>query len=419
MPRIVALFLALMGLAGGVLLTVWAAEISAVPPQFHVGLMVINWEPSEAATITPQLLPIRILIGTGMLVAGSLAVSMVVRHTGSPAARFLRDSLALGSAATGWALAVHPLVASSGWLAGWAVPVSATVSSCGMMISLWLFGRFVGSYPRSVVAADLPGTATIDWSLKSDLDRLKGFVGRDTSLFFQTGEAYEAYARKRPTISPRIHHILQSTRLPIVACSVTVIALLPWEIVHLMTFLVLWAALPAVYLTACVGYWELNYARGDGEQQRNIRWMLASIYLSATVYCVLAFGYLAIAIVSSTPFDVSMKRLVAPLVMWMLPIAWFLLLLSIAASIFLRGAIEPALVLRRAVVYGAVVVFLTTVFVAVEQVMESQLIAALGLPDQTGIIVTGTLVALVVGGLKERLETRISNLIDRLMPESG
>ncbi len=104
------------------------------------------------------------------------------------------------------------------------------------------------------------------------------------------------------------------------------------------------------------------------------------------------------------------------LMMWLFPGAWFLLLLAIAASIFLRGAVEPTLVLKRSMLYGIIVVSMTVVFVMVENLLQSQAIARFGLPEQATVIITGTIVALVLGPLRDRIERRITGVIDRLLP---
>ena len=94
-----------------------------------------------------------------------------------------------------------------------------------------------------------------------------------------------------------------------------------------------------------------------------------------------------------------------------------MLLVAIAASIFLRGAVEPSLVLSRAVLYGLIVVMMTVTFVTVESILQTQVIVTFGLPDQVGIVVTGTVVALLLGPLRNRVEGSITKWVAKVLPD--
>jgi len=101
---------------------------------------------------------------------------------------------------------------------------------------------------------------------------------------------------------------------------------------------------------------------------------------------------------------------------WGVPLPYFLLLLAIIASVVLRGAVEPALVLGRSMLYGIVVVITTTLFVMLEALLQSQAVAALGLPEGTAAIVTGVAVALGFGPIRARSDALIAGWIAALIP---
>ncbi|MCA1798889.1 MAG: hypothetical protein LC632_05340 [Xanthomonadaceae bacterium] len=403
MARILTLFLAVTGLVGGSVLIGLAPALATAPAEVQVGLFAV-W---EAAGIGFGARPLHnLMLGGGVLIAALLALALTLRGGSTPAARHLRISLALGSAATGWAIALHPWLAMAGVLPGPLLPVSATLASVGMVGSLWLFGRFSANFPVPVVLAHLPPRPAEPWWKRLWEIRRPSF--------------YELTDARTPLFDDRLHRLLQSRKWLLVLSAMAVAAVwLPSEFVRVLLFSLLWLVLPGLgYLPACMGYWEVNYTRSDDAQRRVIRWMLTSVYIAAVAYVVVVTSYIAISSLTGIMAADAGQMVVVALVVWLLPSAWLLLLLAIVASILFRGAIEPTLVLRRTVLYSAILVALSATFVIVENALQSRIISALGLPEQTGMVITGTLIAVAAGTMREKLTGWINGWVDRLLPQA-
>lgn len=92
----------------------------------------------------------------------------------------------------------------------------------------------------------------------------------------------------------------------------------------------------------------------------------------------------------------------------------FLIVGSVAVSVFYSGAIDPELVLKRTTVYGALAVMFLFVFAGIEGLVSELVERSLGLPGLFGSALVGGFLALVILPLRKRF----SRLVDRLMPRT-
>ena len=92
----------------------------------------------------------------------------------------------------------------------------------------------------------------------------------------------------------------------------------------------------------------------------------------------------------------------------------FLIVGSVAVSVFYSGAIDPELVLKRTTVYGALAVMFLFVFAGIEGLVSELVERSLGLPGLFGSALVGGFLALVIVPLRKRF----SRLADRLMPRT-
>ena len=85
--------------------------------------------------------------------------------------------------------------------------------------------------------------------------------------------------------------------------------------------------------------------------------------------------------------------------------------LCFALAIFYRGALEPGLAIRATTLYGALALLLTSVFVGLETLVSAYVVGAFGLPEGAGGWVSGTVIALLFGPLRARVERRTSGML--------
>jgi hypothetical protein len=151
----------------------------------------------------------------------------------------------------------------------------------------------------------------------------------------------------------------------------------------------------AVVAVALVNEWAM-YRAADREGRRRVLW--------------LAQGMMAFTAVAGLQVALAVLARVTPLRIpiagweyWLRLAALFAGLAFLAVAVFYRGALDPALVLRRTTVLGILGVSLVFVFTAVEDVASSWIVERLGLNARAGIWIAGGVVALVIGFLHDRL----------------
>jgi hypothetical protein len=146
--------------------------------------------------------------------------------------------------------------------------------------------------------------------------------------------------------------------------------------------------------------------------QARVRWLvfgfLAAGYMILAAGVVLALGMVGLPVIVVEVLSATLIGL-APLV----------LILFVAAGVFLSGAIDPSLVIRKTTLFGFVGVGLTLLFVLFEQFVTTQVVGRLGLPSGTGSIVSGFLVALLFGTVRARAERATNRVMERLTAGAG
>ena len=103
---------------------------------------------------------------------------------------------------------------------------------------------------------------------------------------------------------------------------------------------------------------------------------------------------------------------------WGVPLVLFaplVIVVCLSVAVFYRGDIDPALVIRRSTVYGALGVAFVILFAVSESLVSDLLVDRLGLPDAAGGALLGGLAAAVVLPFRGRL----TGWVDRVGPRSG
>lgn len=89
---------------------------------------------------------------------------------------------------------------------------------------------------------------------------------------------------------------------------------------------------------------------------------------------------------------------------------------SLALSIFYRGAIDPRLAARRITFFSLMSIVVTFLFVFLERTVTTSVVAWLGSPPETGIVIAGAIVAATFSPIRERTEKAVNVFIARVLP---
>lgn len=161
-----------------------------------------------------------------------------------------------------------------------------------------------------------------------------------------------------------------------------------------------------VYLTALVSWTALilaiealvlAFVLGGTEERRSVKWLLSSLWIPFLLLSPLAMG---IGLLSeSNPAVQFTSQLAFGLVPWVFVVI-------VAYAVFIRGALDPALILRRSTVFSVLALIGFTLFSGVENALSNVVEDVIGLPSFVGGLIAGAL----VGGLLLPLRTRVESL---------
>ena len=147
-----------------------------------------------------------------------------------------------------------------------------------------------------------------------------------------------------------------------------------------------------------------GYALVDDAGRRRILWVVAA-FVGMLVTGVL---YLA-AIIAFRITDPALSIVLAQ-------IPEIVMLGALAAAIFYFGAIDPALVIRQATVYGALALLLVALFEGIENVASDVLASRFGMPGAVGSLLAGTLVAIAFVPLRQFARRGSERVLGRVLP---
>jgi class 3 adenylate cyclase len=91
-------------------------------------------------------------------------------------------------------------------------------------------------------------------------------------------------------------------------------------------------------------------------------------------------------------------------------------LVSIALSIFYRGAIDPRLAARKITVFGVLGLVVAFLFVLIERTVALKIVALFNLAPDTGALIAGACVAATVAPIKNHAEKGINSFVGRFLP---
>lgn len=168
--------------------------------------------------------------------------------------------------------------------------------------------------------------------------------------------------------------------------------------------------LPIVYIVgAMITARERYLLLEDPEDRTRVLWLLQALvigYLCASLFV----PVLGISVILDTPLRLGM----APIILGCGALAF---ISCLAVAVFRFGALDPALVMRRSIVLGAIIFLLTLVFAAVEAFVSELFTEWLGLPENSGAYAASATAAAVFGPLWKRLSAWADRIIGGLLPD--
>jgi hypothetical protein len=181
----------------------------------------------------------------------------------------------------------------------------------------------------------------------------------------------------------------------------------------------LWMVVPATIalmlatLAVAVANLRLGYALADAEGRRRIFWIVEG-FLAGTGIVVVASAVKLATMVGGSGAGAGWYPLAGFA-------ALFVMVVCLGIAMFGAGAIDPALVVRRTALVGAVGVAMIFLFAGVEQAVQQYVGEWLGWSDRLGGIVTGGIVALSVDPVKRQVEALAARILarDRTVEEAA
>jgi hypothetical protein len=156
-------------------------------------------------------------------------------------------------------------------------------------------------------------------------------------------------------------------------------------------------ALQVIIVAIGIVYFYITYRGGDAEAKRKVLWFFEAAVVTLAISMIVVA--LRAALVGS---DAPTLRAVLALVV---NIASALAMVTcFAAAVFYAGAISPALIVRKTLVYAVTVAVLLFVFAAVEIFIVESLVHALHVTDRFASALLGATFGLGFHPLKHRIE---------------
>ena len=221
-----------------------------------------------------------------------------------------------------------------------------------------LYIRSSQLFPRKLTAADIASSPTI-WGKSPPLQKAAAFL-----------------------LHPAAAWIISATATAVILVTADVHVFLP-----------MWMAITATGIV----YFYITLRGPDIEARHKVLWFFEAALAAAIT--TIAAGALDLTLGHSMTPDVrAVIQLIFNIVNGLIMVICF------AAAVFYAGAISPALIVRKTLVYGATVALLVFLFAVVEIYIAHSLIHALHVNDRFASAVLGAIFGLAFHPLKHRIE---------------
>jgi class 3 adenylate cyclase len=355
----------------------------------HFGVLSI---PLKALQIAPQPQTLEVaflvLVAAAVLIACMLAIVLLPRGDRVPAAGVLATSLASGAASVAYVFFVRPFPALGAGVLGPWMTAADFIASGLYAVSLLAAMRFFAGYPFRI----------------------------DLAAFVREEMAGARFAGKEAGHTERMVTAMASAKgqasIVLGLAVAGAVSMRGGGFAHLVFTSV--AMLLGLYVfwfgLACLRY---KYKRALEEDRVRIQWLYFGAWTAGLV--MLAWAFIALAM-PLRGIDRYAAIAFATLTSFAPVIAGLIGLLSLAVSIFYRGAIDPRLAIRRSTIYTLLLALIGFVFIAIERTVVNFAAARLGLGPDLGIVVAAALAAAVLMPMRQIVERWGNRLVERLTP---
>jgi hypothetical protein len=146
-----------------------------------------------------------------------------------------------------------------------------------------------------------------------------------------------------------------------------------------------------------VVYFYVMYRSGDAEARSKVLWFFEAA-LASLILSLIAEGVRAVLHGSGSP---ALRVALSVLINFVNFVA---MVICISAAVFYAGAMSPALVVRKTIIYGATAALLLFTYAIVEAFLVNFLVDVTGINDRFASALLGTLFALAFNPIKNRME---------------
>lgn len=403
---------AIMALASGAVLAglwMWwrgwrlaTVSYAGVPDSFFV-LSPRHLLPDQPALFTATLCA----YGLAGLLAGGLALLLILRASPIKAAGLLGGTLAgMGFFATHAVIVRNIPALATGPL----VLVLDHVAMIGLVAGLWFLLHTAFNYPRPVPTEDfIEANRPAERRLFAESMRmgakppwLQSLIRRDARAAVATVEAIKSRQAAAVTTvggtALMLNYQVQGAGLGV--------RMLLFSVIGFGTIFV---------GTMAWSVFDFQYRTGNAEDRTRISWLALGLVLCGWLVVIGASGGTVWLILGGA--EPAAQLLVALLALAP-PAAATVIVLLLGVSIFFRGAIDPRLAIRKTSLYGFVALIVTVVVAATQNTAVVQLVSHLGLPAQSGSIVAGVAVAVIMTPMRRLIEARMEQVVERVLPAS-
>lgn len=169
------------------------------------------------------------------------------------------------------------------------------------------------------------------------------------------------------------------------------------------------AGFPAVLVTMAFAWTAFRLA--DADRRNRVLWIVLTQMAGALwVVFTLVFGWLDRVTGSAIVHAIGIAFLRT------YPFSWLLGITGFAIAIFHSGAMDLRPIINKTTVYGSVFMLLTFLFAGVEELIESQVAARLGVSEGAGTWIAAAFVAVAVGPVRAWTDQVVKRVGSRIEP---
>ena len=284
------------------------------------------------------------------------------------------------------------------------------VSIAGFFFGAWSVLRTAHHYPQQVDMEAVMEYTRPAWE-RGIRDRVTPAGQRPSWL--------QRYLAWNSVIDARFALFIQSGRIPVWLTIVAGIFLALWQLNYRGTWVWMGRFVPfacaIMNLPLAWGVLDFQYRIGSKEDRTRISWLALGLIICGWLGLIAFGGGMLWLLRGGSEQAASVLVVLTALLPPLFAIIFILLL---AVSIFFRGAVDPRLAIRKTSLYGVVALGITMAVAATQGAAVTQLAGRLGLPAQSGSVVSAVAVAVVLAPLRRRIETRMERAVDRILPAS-